>query len=90
MAGLSEIKKNDFKLFSIGSIFWIAFTEQEKIQSAEEINPDSMKYFRDLYHPLLEKGIYLGPSGYEVGFMSEAHTEEDIDTTVAAFKDLLK
>lgn len=78
------------KLFSIGSIFWLAFTEQEKIQSAEEINPDSMKYFRDLYHPLLEKGIYLGPSGYEVGFMSEAHTEEDIDRTVAVFKSLLQ
>ncbi|MBP7810024.1 MAG: glutamate-1-semialdehyde 2,1-aminomutase [Bacteroidia bacterium] len=85
----SNIQHPTFKIFSIGSIFWLAFTEQEKIQSAEEINPDSMKYFRDLYHPLLEKGIYLGPSGYEVGFMSEAHTEEDIERTIAAFKSLL-
>lgn len=95
VSGLSQLtnKKPETrnpKLFSIGSIFWLAFTEQEKIQSAEEINPDSMKYFRDLYHPLLEKGIYLGPSGYEVGFMSEAHTEEDIDRTVAVFGELLK
>lgn len=90
VAGLSEIKKNNFKLFSIGSIFWIAFTDKTKIQSAEEIDGESMKYFRDLYHPLLEKGIYLGPSGYEVGFMSEAHTEEDIERTVAVFKSLLQ
>ncbi len=91
VSGLQSIiiHNSSFKIFSIGSIFWLAFTEQEKIQSAEEINPDSMKYFRDLYHPLLEKGVYLGPSGYEVGFMSEAHTEEDIEKTVAAFKALL-
>ena len=47
-----------------------------------------MKCFRDLYHQLLEKGIYLGPSGYEVGFMSEAHTNEDIEKTIAVFKSL--
>lgn len=88
--GLSELRTKNFQLFSIGSIFWLTFTEQEKIQSAEEINPDSMKFFRDLYHPLLEKGIYLGPSGYEVGFMSEAHTEEDIDKTISVFKALLQ
>jgi len=47
-------------------------------QSAKEIDADSMKHFRKLYHELLERGIYLGPSGYEVGFVSEAHTEEDL------------
>lgn len=93
VTGLSTLNRQpstNFKVFTIGSIFWIAFTDQEKIQSAEEINPDSMKYFRELYHPLLEKGIYLGPSGYEVGFMSEAHTEEDINKTIEAFSSLLK
>ncbi len=66
------------KIFSIGSIFWIAFTDKEKIQRAEEIDGDSMKHFRKIYHELLEQGVYLGPSGYEVGFVSEAHTEADL------------
>lgn len=88
--GLSELRTTNFQLFTIGSIFWIAFTNKEKIQSAEEIDGDSMKYFRELYHPLLEKGVYLGPSGYEVGFLSEAHTEEDIQKTITAFKALLQ
>jgi glutamate-1-semialdehyde 2,1-aminomutase len=88
--GLSELRTTNFQLFTIGSIFWIAFTDQEKIQSAEEIDGNSMKYFRELYHPLLEKGIYLGPSGYEVGFMSEAHTSEDIQKTISSFKELLQ
>ncbi|MEI6021562.1 MAG: glutamate-1-semialdehyde 2,1-aminomutase, partial [Bacteroidota bacterium] len=74
------------KLFQIGSIFWIAFTEKQKIQSAGDIDADSMKYYRSLYHRLLENGVYLGPSGYEVGFVGEAHSYEDLDKTIQAFK----
>jgi glutamate-1-semialdehyde 2,1-aminomutase len=66
------------KFFFIGSIFWIAFTDKEKIQSASDIDANSMQHFRKLYHELLERGIYLGPSGYEVGFVSEAHSERDL------------
>jgi glutamate-1-semialdehyde 2,1-aminomutase len=71
-------KNSKVKIFTVGSIFWLAFTDKEKIQSAEEIDADSMKYFRKIYHELLERGVYLGPSGYEVGFVSEAHTVEDL------------
>ena len=85
----SHIAKKNYpvKLFSIGSIFWIAFTAQEKISSAEEIDANSMTQFRELFHALLKRGIYLGPSGYEVGFVSSAHSEEDIQKTVAAFNE---
>lgn len=79
-----------FKIYSIGSIFWIAFTNQEVIRSAEEIDGDSMKYFRILHKELLERGIYLGPSGYEVGFVCEAHTEEDLTKTAKAFGEALE
>jgi glutamate-1-semialdehyde 2,1-aminomutase len=74
------------KLFQIGSIFWIAFTEKASIQSADDIDADSMKYYRTLYHELLRNGVYLGPSGYEVGFVSAAHNQEDLDKTIQAFK----
>lgn len=79
-----------FKLFSLGSIFWIAFTEKESITNAEAIDGSSMSYFKTLYHSLLENGVYLGPSGYEVGFVSEAHTYEDLDRTIEAFCVALK
>lgn len=75
-----------FSVFHVGSIFWIAFTDKKKIRAAEEIDPESMKHFRALYHVLLQKGIYLGPSGYEVGFVCEAHTDDDIHKTIEAFK----
>jgi glutamate-1-semialdehyde 2,1-aminomutase len=79
-----------FRLFSLGSIFWIAFTEKDTVPSAEEIDPESMSHFKKLYHNLLENGVYLGPSGYEVGFMSSAHSREDIDKTIKAFEICLK
>lgn len=79
-----------FKIFNIGSIFWIAFTNKDKISDAGSIDPESMSHFKTLYHTLLENGVYLGPSGYEVGFISQAHTYEDLDKTIIAFEKSLK
>lgn len=59
----------------IGSIFWLAFS-RERIYTAEGIDASTMQYFNKLHKFLLERGIYLGPSGYEVGFVSSMHTEE--------------
>jgi glutamate-1-semialdehyde 2,1-aminomutase len=79
-----------FKLFQKGSIFWIAFTAKETISHTGDIDADSMKYFKILYHSLLENGVYLGPSGYEVGFVSRAHTQVDLDKTIKAFEISIK
>ncbi|MBK9284894.1 MAG: glutamate-1-semialdehyde 2,1-aminomutase [Sphingobacteriaceae bacterium] len=79
-----------FKIFNLGSIFWIAFTDKNEIQNANDIDPLSMNYFKLLYHGLLNEGIYLGPSGYEVGFVSSAHSQEDLDKTILAFEKALK
>jgi glutamate-1-semialdehyde 2,1-aminomutase len=78
------------KVFSIGSIFWIAFTERLTINSSEEIDGESMQHFKKLYHSLLENGIYFGPSGYEVGFVSAAHTDSDIEKTIEVFSKALR
>jgi glutamate-1-semialdehyde 2,1-aminomutase len=77
-------KNIPFKIHAIGSIFWIAFSN-DNIKTAEAIDGDSMKHFRLLHAALLENGVYLGPSGYEVGFIGEAHTQQDIEKTIAAF-----
>jgi len=72
----SSSAKYSFKAFSIGSIFWFAFSEKKKISASSDIDADSMNYFKALHHDLLENGIYFGPSGYEVGFISDAHSKE--------------
>jgi glutamate-1-semialdehyde 2,1-aminomutase len=68
-----------FKVFYIGSIFWFAFTDKEHIRRAEDIDPASMEKFKKLHRELLNRGIYLGPSGYEVGFVSAAHNKTDLE-----------
>jgi glutamate-1-semialdehyde 2,1-aminomutase len=84
----SFIEEKGYKahLYQCASIFWIAFTNNKNICTAEEIDADSMKYFRTLHRYLLENGVYLGPSGYEVGFVSEAHTVVDIEKTIEIMK----
>ena len=67
------------KVFHVGSIFWIAFTNKDKIQTAEDIDPASMEKFKIMHRELLNRGIYLGPSGYEVGFVSAAHTKIELE-----------
>jgi len=78
-----------FKVFTIGSIFWFAFTDQEKISRADEIDAASMEKFKKMHRELLNRGIYLGPSGYEVGFISSAHNKTDLEKAKRAIFDSL-
>jgi len=68
-----------FRAVAIGSVFWFAFSGKEKIRRADEIDPAGMNTFNRMYHDLLEHGIYFGPSGYEVGFISAAHSDAVLD-----------
>ena len=81
-------KNYKFKVFSIGSIFWFAFTDKN-IQTAEDIDASSMEKFKIFHRELLNRGIYLGPSGYEVGFVSSAHNKTELEKTKRAIFDSL-
>lgn len=80
-----QAKAYPVHLFSIASIFWIAFTKQPSVKAASEIDGEKMSYFSKLHALLLQKGVYLGPSGYEVGFVSAAHSTEQLDFTAKQF-----
>ncbi|MFZ6050381.1 glutamate-1-semialdehyde 2,1-aminomutase [Halocola ammonii] len=85
----TKAKGYSFNMFSRGSVFWMAFSDKIAIRKSSEIDADSMKYFATFHNALLERGVYIGPSGYEVGFVSEAHTYEDLDKSIAAFRESL-
>ena len=76
-------------LGSDSRIFWLAFSDEVHIRRSDQIDPASMAYFSTLHAALLERGVYLGPSGYEVGFVSAAHTDEDLDRASHAFIEAL-
>ncbi|MCZ0955350.1 MAG: glutamate-1-semialdehyde 2,1-aminomutase [Rhodospirillaceae bacterium] len=73
----------------IGSIFWIAWGSNAAPTSAEAIHPDAARIYRGVFHGLLERGIALAPSAYEVGFLSLAHTPEHIDRLATALGEVL-
>merc|ERR1719191_1960984 len=54
---------------------------------ADAAKSDTEKFAR-WHRGMLERGVYLAPSQYEAGFVSLAHTEEDIDKTIAAAKEV--
>jgi glutamate-1-semialdehyde 2,1-aminomutase len=70
----------------VGSMFTFFFTPDPVTdwQSAER---SDKARFAKLFHFMLERGVYLAPSQFEAGFISAAHTEEDIQHTVDAMKE---
>jgi glutamate-1-semialdehyde 2,1-aminomutase len=68
-----------FKVFSIGSIFWFAFTDKAHFKTTEDVAAANMDKFKMMHRELLNRGVYIGPSGYEVGFVSAAHSKIELE-----------
>jgi glutamate-1-semialdehyde 2,1-aminomutase len=81
-------KEYNFEIVQIWSIFWLSFDGKKRIQDADSINPDMTK-FNELHAALLNRAVYLGPSGYEVGFVSLAHTEKILKEATSLFCEAL-
>jgi len=82
-------KNYEFHIFSKGSIFWVSFSAEKAIRRSDQISASGMSHFAKFHAYLLEKGIYMGPSGYEVGFISAAHKDEEIRFAVKHMCDAL-
>lgn len=73
----------------IGSLFCAFFTDREVIDYGSAKTSDTKRYAK-FFHEMLSRGVYLAPSQFEVGFVSLAHTEEDIEQTVRAAKEAFR
>jgi glutamate-1-semialdehyde 2,1-aminomutase len=68
-----------------GAMFGFFFTDsQEPVTTFEQATACDTDKFRRFFHLMLENGIYLAPSSYEAGFLSMAHTDVEIELTLAA------
>jgi glutamate-1-semialdehyde 2,1-aminomutase len=65
-------------------MFGFFFTSEPKIDSFKKVMTSDVERFKKFFHAMLAAGIYLAPSAFEAGFLSAAHSAEDIDITVAA------
>ncbi|MBT0726233.1 glutamate-1-semialdehyde 2,1-aminomutase [Rosenbergiella australiborealis] len=68
----------------VGAMFGIFFTEDKQVTCYSEVTRCNTERFKQFFHLMLEEGIYFAPSAFEAGFMSLAHSEEDIDRTIEA------
>ena len=84
LKSLAEKHHVPFVVNYVGGMFGIFFTEQQEITSYAEVMKCDTEKFKIFFHKMLEQGVYLAPSAFEAGFMSLAHTDEDIERTLSA------
>lgn len=72
-----------FSAQSVGGMFGLYFSASNPTSYAEMMQADKTA-FNKFFHSMLDSGIYLGPSAFEAGFVSAAHTDADIEQTVQA------
>ncbi len=78
----------DFVFYRVGSMFCLFLTGRP-VRNLDDAKTANLDQFAQLFHALLDGGIYIAPSQFETGFLSAAHTSADIDQTAAALREAL-
>jgi len=68
----------------VGGMFGLFFTDAETVTNYQDVMACDVERFKRFFHLMLEEGVYLAPSAFEAGFMSLAHSHEDIQRTINA------
>lgn len=68
----------------VGSMWGLFFTEETSVTNYQQVMACDTQRFNRFFHGMLQEGIYLAPASYEAAFMSNAHTETDIEKTIHA------
>lgn len=68
----------------VGGMFGLFFTAADSVTCYKDVVACDVERFKRFFHLMLEEGVYFAPSAFEAGFMSVAHSEEDINNTVDA------
>jgi len=76
-------------LARLGSMFWIAWYTETPPRTAAAIAAETAPLYAHVFHGLLARGVALAPSAYEIGFVSLAHTHEDIEQLAATLTSVL-
>jgi glutamate-1-semialdehyde 2,1-aminomutase len=79
-----------FTTNAIGGMFGLFFSEADSVSSFDQVMNCNQERFNTFFHDMLEKGVYLAPSSFEAGFVSKAHTNEDIEKTISTANEVIK
>ena len=83
---VSEAKTRDIQMTSncVGGMFGMFFSNEEKVTNFSQASSCNIELFKKFFQEMIKQGVYLAPSAYEAGFLSNAHTDEDLDKTISA------
>jgi glutamate-1-semialdehyde 2,1-aminomutase len=79
----------DYVFYRVGSMFCLFFTGKP-VRNLDDAKTSDTKAFAKFFHALLAKGVYLAPSQFETGFISTAHSPDDIAQTARAVSEALR
>ena len=68
----------------VGGMFGLFFTDADSVTNFNQTSECDVERFKKFYHLMLSEGIYMAPSAYEAGFVSSAHSDQDIQDTIDA------
>ena len=79
----AKINNVEFSAQSVGGMFGFYFSAHPP-ESFGEVMVSDREKFNKFFHLMLDQGIYFGPSAFEAGFVSSAHSMDDINQTIKA------
>lgn len=79
-----------FTTNQVGGMFGFFFTAEKQITRYEQVVEGDIERFKTFFHGMLRHGIYLAPSAFEASFVSIAHSDDDIEATLAATETVMK
>ena len=74
----------EFTTNHVCGMFGLFFTGTKRVRRFDEVMACDVERFKRFFHGMLAEGIYLAPSAFEAGFLSAAHSNEEIEATIAA------
>jgi glutamate-1-semialdehyde 2,1-aminomutase len=78
-----------FTTNSQGGMFGFFFSEESPVRYYRQVTACDPARFKAFFHGMLAAGIYMAPSAFEAGFVSIAHSDEDIETTIEAARSVM-
>lgn len=77
-----------FKTQQVGGMFGLYFTDSDDLSSFDAMTKCNIEAFKQFFHGMLKRGVYLAPSAFEAGFISSMHSDADIDKTIEIAKEV--
>jgi glutamate-1-semialdehyde 2,1-aminomutase len=74
----------------VGGMFGLFFSTEQQVTRFAQVMQCDQNFFKRFFHAMLEEGIYLAPSAFEAGFVSAAHSDEDLEKTLDSAEAIFK